>query len=244
MAEFTIEIAGHTARVESLFDSTLHYCAAYLTEKAPQWHIKVTRAAMEEEQRLADAEAVREGFRHRTFSEPFLERAVVQRAMAEHLFRQDVLLLHGSAVALDGRGYLFLAKSGTGKSTHTRLWREQFAQAQMINDDRPFVRMQGQTPMLCGAPWSGKHGLHTNLTAALCGICILRRGREDHIRPACPEEALPILLHETFCPAQASLAARHRELVEALAQRVPLWSMDCTPTAQAAVLAYRAMAVR
>lgn len=241
-AMFTIEVAGHTARVEPIFDSTVHYCAAYLTEKPPELTVTVTRAALADEQRMADAEAEREGFRRRIFSEPFLERAAVQRALAEWLFRKDILLLHGSAVALDGRGYLFVAKSGTGKSTHTRLWREVFPRAVMVNDDHPFVRVQEPTPLLCGAPWSGKHGLHSNITVALRGICLLRRGQEDRICRISAQEAMPMLLHETFCPAQAALHPRHRALVQALAARVPLWQMDCTRTVQAAVLAQHAMA--
>lgn len=238
---FTIEIAGHTARVEPLFESTVHYCAAYLTEKPPEFTVTVTREALAQEQRLADAEAEQEGFRRRVFPEPFLERAAVQRALAEWLFHWDILLLHGSAVALDGRGYLFVAKSGTGKSTHTRLWRELFPRAVMVNDDHPFVRVQEPTPLLCGAPWSGKHGLHSNITVSLRGICLLRRGPVDQIRRISAQEAMPMLLHEAFCPAQEALHPRHRVLVQALAARVPLWQMDCTPAAQAAVLAYRAM---
>ena len=68
---------------------------------------------------------------------------------------------------------LFTAKSGTGKSTHTRYWLEAFGnRAAIINDDKPFIRLDTPAPMICGAPWSGKHGLDTNLSVPLAGICI------------------------------------------------------------------------
>lgn len=126
MAEFKIEIAGHTAAVCSLFDSSRDYCRDYLTDKDAQISIRVTREDLSFEQSDLDREAAEEGFRRRVFTDPFLDRAAIQRKMADFLIHKDVLMLHGSAIALDGRGYLFMARSGTGKSTHTRLWREVF----------------------------------------------------------------------------------------------------------------------
>ena len=145
MADFTIEIAGHTAAVHSLFDSTKDYCRAYWSEKMPEFSISITQEDLRYEQRMADEEAVEEGFRFRVFTDPFLDRAAIQRKLADHLLPQGVLMLHGSAIAVDGKGYLFTAKSGTGKSTHTRLWREAFgSRAVMINDDKPFLRQHLQ----------------------------------------------------------------------------------------------------
>ena len=134
MGEFTIKVAGHTAYVSSLFESTRDYCREYLTEEAAEIFITVSREDLAQEQRLADEEAREEGLRQRNFTDPFLERAVIQRKLAEALLERDVLLLHGSTVAVDGRAYLFAAACGTGKSTHTRLWREVFGtRAVMIN---------------------------------------------------------------------------------------------------------------
>ena len=115
-----MKIAGHTAKVTSLFESTPQYFKAYISADTPEFSVAVSREDIAFEQAELDREAVEEGFRFRVFTDPFLERAAIQRAFAEYLFDRDTLLLHGSAVALDGRGYLFTARSGTGKSTHTR----------------------------------------------------------------------------------------------------------------------------
>ena len=123
MADFVMEIAGCPGRVISLFDSTKDYCRNYLTDREPEFTVTVTPENLAFEQRELDAEALEEGMKRRRFSDPFLERAAIQRAFAERLFRQGVLLVHGSTVAVDGKAYLFTAKCGTGKSTHTRLWR-------------------------------------------------------------------------------------------------------------------------
>ena len=126
MAQFRIKIAGKTAAVSSLFESTRDYCRAYLTETEAEFDVTVTPEDLAFEQAQLYAEALEEGMRVRKFTDPFLERAAIQRKVAACLFAFDTLLFHGSTVAVDGQAYLFTAPCHTGKSTHTRLWRELF----------------------------------------------------------------------------------------------------------------------
>ncbi|MBO5130586.1 MAG: hypothetical protein J6B95_09625 [Oscillospiraceae bacterium] len=242
MAEFKIKIAGRVIRVRSLFESTRDYCRAYLTEENPELSVEVTAENLLFEQEQYDEEAREEGFRRRRFTDPFLERTAIQRKIAEFLFDDRVLMVHGSAVALDGAGYLFTARSGTGKSTHTRLWREVFgSRAVMVNDDKPFVRLGAQEPLVCGSPWSGKHGLDTNITVPLKGICILVRGSENRIRRLEPTQALDLLRHQSYRPLDIRKLPQFLTMTQALAERIPLWHMECTMDPQAAQLAWEAM---
>ena len=240
MAEFNLMIAGRVGTVHSLFESTKDYCGRYLTEEPGEFTVEVTKADLLAQQEALLEEARQEGIRKRIFTDPFLERTAIQEAFADHLFHHDTLLCHGSTVAVDGRAYLFTAKCGTGKSTHTRLWRQVFGErAQMVNDDKPFLKLTDTGVLACGAPWSGKHGLDTNITVPLGGICILERGPENVIRPIPAEEALPRLLHETHCPTGQE--ARFHELVERLAAQTNLWRMECTKDKEAAEIAHNAM---
>ena len=235
-----MNIAGHTALVRSLFDSTRDYCKNYLSEDEPEFTITVTKEDLAFEQAELLAEARAEGMKPRKFTDPFLDRAAIQRAFADHLFDRNILLCHGSTVAVDGRAYLFTARCGTGKSTHTRLWREVFGdRARMVNDDKPFLTLTEGGALASGAPWSGKHGLDTKITVPLGGICILERGPENVISPIAPGEALPRLLHETHCPPDREEA--FQSLITRLAQTVPLWRMECTRDPQAAQVAFDAM---
>ena len=240
MAEFNLKIAGCVGKVHSRFDSTRDYCRNYLTEEEPEFEVIVTPEDLAFEQAELLAEARAEGMKPRKFTDPFLDRAAIQRKFADYLFDHNVLLCHGSTVAVDGKAYLFTAKCGTGKSTHTRLWREVFGdRARMVNDDKPFLILTESGVLACGAPWSGKHGLDTNITVPLAGICILERGPENTIRPIPAEEALPRLLHETHCPDGQE--PRFRELVERLASQTALWRMECTRDQEAAEVAHRFM---
>ena len=245
MAQFNIEIAEHCFSVTSLFESTRDYCKNYLTDREPAFSVEIVPEDLVFEQKMLDEEAREEGMKRRKFTDPFLERTAIQRKVAEYLFRRDVLLLHGSAVAVNGLGYLFTAKCGTGKSTHTRFWREVFgSRAVMVNDDKPFVRIRESGITMYGAPWSGKHGLDTNIALPLQGICILERGSENRIFPITREEALPMLLHQSQPPRKEEDQEAFRTLVDQLAETVPLWQMECTKDPQAAIVAWEAMSCK
>ena len=232
MEPFVMEIAGFAIGVEPLFESTRMYCREYWTDREPEFHVTVKREELVQEQELLNIEADEEGLKRRKFSDMFLERSVIQRRVAENLARRDVLLMHGSTVAVDGRAYLFTAPCGTGKSTHTRLWREVFGdRAVMVNDDKPFLKLTEEAVLACGSPWTGKHGIGTNVCVPLGGICILSRGRENIIRPAEQEHVLDFLRSQCFPPHG----------LEKLLGRVELWQMECTKDPEAALIAHGAM---
>lgn len=236
MVSFVMEVAGFVFAVEPLFGSTQAYCAGYLSDREPDYVITVSRNDLVREQELLNTEADEEGLKRRKFSDMFLERSVIQRRVAELLIHQNVLLMHGSTVAVDGKAYLFTAGCGTGKSTHTRLWREVFGdRALMINDDKPFLRFEPDGVYAYGAPWTGKHGIGNPIQARLQGICVLRRGPENVIRRAEPGELQEFIQHQCF------LAEEAPELVRELISRVPLWEMECTKEPEAARVAFDAM---
>jgi len=237
-----MKIAGYTASVTGLFDSTRDYCRKYLTEEKPDFAVTVTREDLVFEQEALRQEALEEGIKVRVFADPFLERTAIQRKVAEYLFDRSVLMTHGSTVAVDGRAYLFTAKCGTGKSTHVRLWRQMFGdRAVMVNDDKPFLKITETGVWAWGSPWSGKHGLDTNITVPLQGICILERGKENRIEKIAPEEALPMLLHQSYCPLDPEKRVRFEVLVKQLAEKSQLWHMYCNMDPSAAEVSHNAM---
>ena len=242
MDAFMMEVAGSVFAVQPLFESTRAYCADYLTDREPEFSVAVDRADLVQEQRLLDIEADEEGLKRRKFSDMFLERSVIQRRVAEALIGKDTLMLHGSTVAVDGQAYLFTAPCGTGKSTHTRLWREVFGDgAVMVNDDKPFLRITSDGVLACGSPWTGKHGLGSNVSFPMKGICILSRGSENRIRLLAPEDAADFLRSQCFVPEDSEQAGRALELLDRLIRMVSLWQMECTKQPEAAITAYQAM---
>jgi hypothetical protein len=145
-------------------------------------------------------------------------------------------------VAVDGQGYLFTARSGTGKSTHTRLWREAFGtRAVMVNDDKPLLRIGQKGATAYGTPWDGKHRLSSNMAVPLRGLCILERADKNHICPVTFQQALPMLLQQSYRPPQPERLARTLALVEKLGRSVPLYRLGCNMDIEAAYVAYEGM---
>lgn len=243
METFTMEIAGMIVCVHPMFQSTKEYCRPYLTDKEPELVVNITQEDLVFEQKMLDQEAMEEGLKLRKFTDPFLERTSIQRKVAETLLDRDTILLHGSTIAVDGNAYLFTAPCGTGKSTHTRLWREFFGdRAVMVNDDKPFLKITEDGVLAYGSPWSGKHGLATNICVPLQGICSLHREEKNSIQKAEPKDLLPLLRHQAHAPADAALVEKTEKLVCRLAEMVPLWEMACNNRLpDAAQVAYVAM---
>ena len=241
---FNIEIAGIVFGIQPLFQSTKEYFRQYLTERSADHHVSLTHDDLVFEQHLLDAEADEEGIKRRKFSDPFLERSVFQRRIADLLAERDVLMLHGSTVSVDGEAYLFTAPCGTGKSTHTRSWMTLFGdRAVMVNDDKPFLHISSSGVLAYGSPWNGKHGLSTNVCVPLKGICLLHRGNENVICGADAASLRDLLIHQLHIPNDPVLARRVATLAEILLDQVPLWEMHCNKDIDAARVAYSAMSI-
>lgn len=239
--DFTIRIAGRSVAVRAQYASTRSFCREYLTEDEPEITVAVSRADIAfERERAAREEG--EGVPVRRFTDAYLETLAVYRKIAAALLAYDTLLFHGSVVAVDEEAYLFTAKSGTGKSTHTRLWREVFGdRAVMINDDKPLIRIGGEGATVYGTPWNGKHRLGSNASAPLKAICILERAEHNRIVPISFSEALPMLLQQTYRPSEPEPLKKTLALIERLGGGVRLYRMGCNMEPSAARTAYEGM---
>ena len=242
MDPFTIEIAGLVVGVQPMFQSTREYCRQYLSDKTPDFFVTVTPEDLVAQQAPLEQEAVEKGIKIRKFEDPFLERSVIQHKVADRLLSRDTLMFHGSTVAVDGKAYLFSGPCRTGKSTHTRLWREVFGpRAVMVNDDMPFLQITPEGVLAYGSPWNGKHGLSTNICVRLQGICFLQRGAENEIRPLAPAQGNSYLRDQMHTPLDEALLNKAFSLADRLTETVPLWEMRCNMQPEAAEVSYRAM---
>jgi hypothetical protein len=115
------KIADKVIEVSSIHELVHEYCKEYITDEAPDFSVTITPEDIALEKQKSDSEYAYEGLPLPNFSDELLEETAVYRKIAEVMPDYDTLVFHGSVIAVDGEGYLFTAKSGTGKSTHTRL---------------------------------------------------------------------------------------------------------------------------
>ncbi len=153
------------------------------------------------------------------------------------------LLLHASAVVVDGQGYCFSANSGTGKSTHTSLWLEAFKEkgAYIINDDKPAIRLENGRFMLYGTPFSGKHDISVNTSVPLKAICFIERSETNSISRLEPKDVFLRLLNQTVRPAEEERMDKLCELIDKLLTNIPIYLLKCNISLDAAELAYNEM---
>jgi hypothetical protein len=239
---FRIALAGQVIGVSALYEQTRTFCKNYLTDAPASFEVAVTPADIAyERQRSARADEL-EGAAVREHADPYLETLAVYRKLAQLLVQDDILLMHGAVVAVDGQAYLFTAKSGTGKTTHTRLWMRQFGdRAVMVNGDKPLLHITSEGVTVYGTPWDGKEHLSTNTSCPLKALCILTRSETNHIERISKKEALPMLCQQSYRPCSPIGAQKTLALVDRLGSSVPLYRLGCNMEPEAALVAYHGM---
>lgn len=159
-------------------------------------------------------------------------------AFYARLLRFSGLLMHASCVEKDGYAYLFSAKSGTGKSTHTALWRKAFENTRIINDDKPALRKIDGRFCACGTPFSGKYDISKNVQIPVRALVFLQRGTENKIEPLSPEKAIPLFLSQTLRPPVRDAMDRMLGILGELLETVPVFRLTCNMDASAAHTAF------
>ena len=150
---------------------------------------------------------------------------------------KKTVLMHASVVSLEGRGYLMTAPSGTGKSTHTRLWRQCFDQCELVNDDNPVVRIEQGKAMVYGSPWSGKTPCYRNVCHPVGAYVRLFQEPENNIHPYQPLEAYAMLLPAMSCMVwDKRMQTGVSKAVAEMVRLNPMYRLGCRPDEAAARL--------
>ena len=212
---FSIDLAGACIRVSLLHGRVRALCRDYLSEGVPALHVRTTQV---------EIDAERDGPQ---WSDDYLETLAVYRKIAEWLPSCERMLVHGAAVAFQGREHLGSAVT-------------------VINGDKPIVRVpaDGGPPIVYGVPWAGKEGWQTNTSAPLAGICFLGRSRpgESVIRRVAPEECVDEALRQAYLPRDAHAAGLALELLDGLLARVALFRLSCDVSEDAVRCSFEALA--
>ncbi len=154
------------------------------------------------------------------------------------------MLVHASVIRWDGKGYMMTAPSGTGKSTHTRLWYDNIPGCDLMNDDNPVVRIIDDKAFVYGSPWSGKTPCYKNTEAPIGGIARIRQRPENSIR------RLPVV--EAFCDLLSAVSNMkwdsrvYTGICDSISHTIKIcgmYELGCLPNAEAAILCHRTMAL-
>lgn len=148
--------------------------------------------------------------------------------------------LHASAVALEGKGYLFTGPCGMGKSTHARKWCRLLG-ATPVNDDKPALRRLESGWMVWGTPWSGKHDVSSPIHVPVQAVACLRQAEENRITRLSPQEALPYIMSQCIRQLNVSQMDLQLELVNQFLQEIPIYLLECNLEDGAVAVSHGAM---
>lgn len=232
MHRYKMKLADVPFLVNCFYSSTEYYCRDFLFEGNCRYEISISEEDIRFERETVVFEAPAQ----------YLETLAVFRKAAEKLVEDNIIVFHSSVIEVNGAAYAFAAPSGTGKSTHTGLWREWLSNedVHMINDDKPLIRIDSDI-VAFGTPWQGKSRLGENRSAPVKGICFLKQGEFNEIRRISKEEALPKLFRQTYRIPDREKLAKTMLLLNVLSEKTPIYEMSCTISHEAAKIAYEYM---
>lgn len=162
--------------------------------------------------------------------------SLLRIVFSQAMLREEGIGIHASAVTHKGKAYLFLGKSGTGKSTHARLWLQHIPGTELINDDNPAIRIKEGTAYAYGTPWSGKTPCYRNVCYPIGGIARLRQAPHNRFRQLDDVEAFMALL--PGCAVIKQDTALYDALCNKLtwlAENITIGMMECLPDGEAAL---------
>ena len=151
----------------------------------------------------------------------------------KQLINYGGLMLHSSAVVVDGAAYLFTADCGTGKSTHTSLYLREFGDRAFNLNDGAFFAY--------GTPWSGKQAHNTNVRVPVAGICVLHRGEKNEISRIYGKAAILGIYSQTLRPQSAKYMDKLLSTIEKMIEIIPIWALKCNTEPESARISYEAM---
>lgn len=228
IADFSIEIDFYEPKLQRFF-------GGYLQEKQSEnadVRVYLTDELIDKEKKLTTEKNA--GRAACAFS-------AVHRMVAEWLPAQDAFVLHSATFDVDGVGVAFGASSGTGKTTHLRLWQQYLGdRLTIVNGDKPIVRFfpEDPTPYAYGSPWMGKEKYGKNMRTPLKHICFIERSENNFVVPLTKEEAVNRMINQVYMPQNPAGIIKTMELIDRLLSSCQLWQIHCNMDPSAAVTAY------
>ncbi len=232
---FTIKIANITVDIYNRYLLVRQLCEKYTVELAERADLSISVPEEEIEAQVAACDF--------PTTLAYAESVCIYRHICARIPRGfGAFLFHGAVIEYEGRGYVFAARSGTGKSTHITRWQKRFGDSvRVINGDKPIMRFEGDTLYAYGTPWCGKENWETNASVPVCAICFLERSAENEISRIEPEQAVTRVFQQVLTPTDLQSVDTLFPLLDKMLMNIPCYLLRCNMSEEAAEVAYRGM---
>lgn len=210
MYQFKICIAGRIIEVETVHVLPKALSRIFFAEGIPDFRVKITQEDINSEKTRYEKN---NGY---TCSwDGNIEMTILLRKIAERLPDYGAFMMHGAAISVNNKAFVFSGESGVGKTTHIKKWLKTIPDSFVINGDKPCI-LTNPYPIVCGSPWAGKENMKTNTMIPMKAVIFLERAAENSIRRVSISDAFPYLLQQTFHSADEKLMRKTLLLLKGL----------------------------
>ena len=227
------EIAGMRIEIKNRCAYTERFCKEYESQDQTSpvaFSVAVTNEEFYEEKQQSE-----------NFSDGYIENICIYRSICKQMPLYNRLLLHSAILEYEGKGYAFLGRSGTGKSTHTGLWLKHLPGSRIINGDKPILEYTQDGFIAYGTPWNGKEGLGCKAQTPLKGLCFLEQAKENSITKLTPSEASARLFSQVLLPSDEENVVATLELLDKMITETPAYLLKCNISEEAVKTSFEAM---
>lgn len=213
------KIADLYISVSPRYEFTKEYLKAYQSDSTYyDFEITITDEMLEYEKKVSLEEN----------TEKYYEPMAILRVICDKLTDYDGFFLHSSTLMYKDNAYVFIGESGTGKSTHARLWREYLKdEVRMINDDKPIIRKKDDLYYIYGTPYMGKHNIGNNISFPIKAVFLLEQSKDNKLEKLDAVKATTALLHQTIIPNQKESMEKLLTMFNELLKQAQFYKLKC-----------------
>ena len=230
MVNFKIKIVDKVLEINAFNESTKRYCKDFLSEEESNYVITMTEEDLKNERTTSETGKV-------YVNE---EISALYRRIANLLVEENIVVFHGSSFMVDNNGFLITARSGVGKSTHSRNLKEYIGDRFIyINDDKPLLKVNENSVTVYGTPWNGKERKSNDVSAPLKAILFLSRGETNTYRKIVNKEEIYIkMISQIYLPKEKAKRELALKAADSILKNINFYDINVTKDIESAKMTY------
>lgn len=230
MVNFRIKVASKVFDINAFNESTKKYCGKFLSEEEPNYMVTMTEEDLKNERTNSEDGKV-------YVNE---EISALYRKIADLLVEENTVVFHSSSFMVNGGAFLITARSGVGKSTHSRNLNTYIGDGFVyINDDKPLIRVDENNVTVYGTPWNGKERRGNNISAPLKAVLFLSRGATNTYRKIVNKEEIYVkMISQIYLPKEKAKREKALKVADMLLKNVNFYEINVTKDAESAKMTY------
>ena len=230
MVNFKIKIVDKVLEINAFNESTKRYCKDFLSKEESNYVITMTEEDLKNERTTSETGKV-------YVNE---EISALYRRIANLLVEENIIVFHGSSFMVDNNGFLITARSGVGKSTHSRNLKEYIGDRFIyINDDKPLLKVNENSVTVYGTPWNGKERKSNDVSAPLRAILFLSRGETNTYRKIVNKEQIYIkMISQIYLPKEKNKRELALNAADSILKNINFYEINVTKDIESAKMTY------